>query len=638
MISFIIVNYNSADYTIKLISDIKNSLSEEDYEIIIVDNASKDSDIEKLQRIKDENVHVMYLDENVGFGAANNLGAKKARGDIFVLVNPDIEIPGGQDLGRFIKNHLTPEVGILAPKIIWPNGVVQPNCQKFSGTTTYIFRAFKAGYILRRLGIQRKIARLFVANKLLKNTSVGKYFENYVEDRWNTRECDWVSGAFMILRKELYEKLGGFDEDFFLYVEDEDFCRRARKLGVKVVQDRSLVVIHHEGGSQNASVFRNHRRELTVGFRERYRGSLYYVYKHGDLFRYFVTKLVISIELFIKATLYSIMLDFPYAKSLVGFSADVLKYKPKDTVALVGYYAYGSFGDELILKAFLQKLYAEGKEVIVLSRSPRHTSSSLTYKSVGKFNLVSVLLSAFSSTELIIGGGGLFNRSNTRSYLYYTTLCLLWKVFKRKVHVSRVGIEKGALKKKLNRFLLGVLLKSADTFSVRDPLSYDEVTRYFGKMSGKVSLQPDIVVEYFKTNEKCFNAFSALEKKKIVGITVTRVPNLDYSNLVETIKKFASEGYSIRYFVSNIGEDLEFTKHFSELYKLPGEIITFQDSSSNIDDFCKSIVECEIVISMRLHVSIVASECGSRCIVVPWNSKLCALAEERNLETVHLTA
>lgn len=323
MLSFIVVNHNSKNMAYRALHYIENSIQSEPFEIILVDNASKDGSREFFTSLmaQKDNFRYIYSKVNGGFSYANNIGAKHARGDILIFINPDIEIHE-YGFDQFIVRNLREEIGVLAPRIIYPNGSLQPNCEAFSTFFTYIFRIFRFGYYVRKFNLVNLFLKLQNYIPLIKKTVVGKYLNNFCICGESERECDWVSGACMIMRKDLFEEIGGFDENFFMYVEDEEFCRRVRDKGYKVVVNYNFTIVHLEGGTQekNSPILGRAKREY-------YKSGIYYFYKHkGTVWAYLLKYFYILVQI-IASLFYTLFFNFRSAKDRLKFAKELFLYK-----------------------------------------------------------------------------------------------------------------------------------------------------------------------------------------------------------------------------------------------------------------------------------------------------------------------
>ncbi len=224
-LSIVIVNYNSKEYLKRCLESIFRNCPQET-QIILVDNASKDGSVEMVNRVFPM-VEVIENLDNAGFAKANNQGISRSYGDKILLLNPDTLYKKGviEELGSYLdSNQSTAAVGC---RIENPDVSLQYSFGKFPT----IFRL-----ILDRLPIINKRWGHLVRD--------GSLYDK-------VREVDWVTGACVMIRKKAFEKVGGFDEDYFLYVEEVDLMYRLRKAGYKVVYDPSISVTHYyEGGEK----------------------------------------------------------------------------------------------------------------------------------------------------------------------------------------------------------------------------------------------------------------------------------------------------------------------------------------------------------------------------------------------------
>ncbi len=235
-LSIIIVNYNVKEFLLNLIDSISKAVIPllRGAEIIVVDNASDDGSVEIL-REKFPHIKLIANEKNVGFGAANNQALAIANGKYFLLINPDTIV--GEDTFKkmieFFENE--PNCGIAGCKVLNPDGSLQLACRRsFPGPWTSFTKVMG-------------LSRLFPKSRLF-----ARYNLTYLDEN-KTYEVDAVSGAFMMMRREVYEKIGGFDPQFFMYGEDLDLSYRAQKAGFKVFYVHSTEIIHYKGESTKRS-------------------------------------------------------------------------------------------------------------------------------------------------------------------------------------------------------------------------------------------------------------------------------------------------------------------------------------------------------------------------------------------------
>jgi GT2 family glycosyltransferase len=320
MISFIIVNYNCKKEVLCAINAITKTVLIENFEIVIIDNASIDGSKECFEMLANGNSCIIYYycNENFGFSKANNIGARLASGDILVIINPDVDIEI-KGIDNFINNNLSESVGVLAPQLIYPDGSIQPNSNGFSSVLTYILYSFRIGYFARKFNLINIIKKVISRFDFMQNTIIGKYLNNYNRLNQAVIECDWVSGACMIIRKNLFEVVGGFDENIFMYSEDEDLCRRIAKLGYKTLLNNSFKIVHYEGYIKAGSA-----SLLDRSYKERIKSSIYYIYKYCGKYKGKLMKLYFAVYIVIKGFLNifkfkfkSVFNHFIFAKELL---------------------------------------------------------------------------------------------------------------------------------------------------------------------------------------------------------------------------------------------------------------------------------------------------------------------------------
>jgi GT2 family glycosyltransferase len=254
-VSVVIVSYESRELLERclaaLAADAQRAAA---CEVIVVDQASSDGSAAWLAA-EHPAVHVVALDENVGFGAGNNRGAEVASGRWLLLLNSDAFVrPGAIDeLVRFAEAR--PEIGVAGPGLRWPDGRLQRSCRRFPT----VFRLATEYLYLRKLAPRSRILN-------------GFYYGEFAHDEpWRV---DWVTGACLLVRSELYTRLGGFDEDFFLYSEEVDLLYRARELGAETWYDPAAEVVHVWGGSAG--------RASALTLEEQARSHVRYFAKHAS--------------------------------------------------------------------------------------------------------------------------------------------------------------------------------------------------------------------------------------------------------------------------------------------------------------------------------------------------------------------
>ncbi len=224
-------------------------------EIIVVDNASTDGTVEIL-RSEFPDVRVMVNSENVGFTRGNNQALAQAQGRYLFLLNPDTELrPGAlQTLSVYMDAH--PRVGMVGPKLYQADGSPQSSRRRFPTLATAFFES-------------TKLQQWFPRNRILTRY----YMLDTSDDA--AQEVDWITGSAMFVRREVYGQVGGFDEGFFMYSEELDWCCRAKKVGWQIVYLPSVQIIHHGGKSSEQALAQRdiHFHSSKVRFFRKYRGA-----------------------------------------------------------------------------------------------------------------------------------------------------------------------------------------------------------------------------------------------------------------------------------------------------------------------------------------------------------------------------
>ncbi len=233
-LSVIIVNYNVRQFLENALTSIGRALEGMKGEIIVVDNASDDGSAEMV-RAKFPGVRLIESAENLGFARANNLALREARGRYLLLINPDtiVQEDTFRVMMEFLETH--PAVGLAGCKILNPDGSFQLPCRRSFPTPWVAFT--------KTIGLSALFPR---------SQWFGRYNLTYL-DPDASYEVDAVSGSFMMLRREVYEKIGGLDEAFFMYGEDLDWCYRVKQAGWRVSYVHATRIIHFKGESTRRS-------------------------------------------------------------------------------------------------------------------------------------------------------------------------------------------------------------------------------------------------------------------------------------------------------------------------------------------------------------------------------------------------
>lgn len=252
-LSIITVTWNSKKLITDQIKSVLMGCRECSVEQIIVDNASTDG---TANRIKGLFPHIKLIsnEKNAGFGAANNQALPLAHGDFYLFLNPDMRVePGSLDtIIEWMKNN--PDVGIASPKLVDEKGKLNLDAKP---------RRFPK--VWEQVALILKLPHLFPS---IMNSYLMKDFDADKE-----QEVDTVRGSFMIVRKELIQKLGwAFDPRYFIWYEDVDICREAKRHGYKVMHTPVITAVDYIGQSfkQRTSLWKqkNFTKSMLIYFRK----------------------------------------------------------------------------------------------------------------------------------------------------------------------------------------------------------------------------------------------------------------------------------------------------------------------------------------------------------------------------------
>lgn len=288
-LSIIIVNWNTRCLLRECLDAIKKNQPFFAYETIVVDNASED---DSVATIKNEypGIRVIENQVNYGFAAANNQGANAAAATLLLFLNSDTRVHPGTLAGAvsFMEQH--PEAGVMGCRTFNRNGSLQATAFAFPGK-------------LRIFAYVSGLNRIFKLSRFTDHSAL----------------CtpDYVQGSFLIMRKEVFEKCGGFDDSFFLYFEEIDLCLRVKALGLSIYYNPNISITHYGGGSgKNSLAGLGHFMESSIGLYQKYRSPR----EEKKLRR--ALKSALRLRLFLE--LFFSPLDFFARKKTIGTLFDAL--------------------------------------------------------------------------------------------------------------------------------------------------------------------------------------------------------------------------------------------------------------------------------------------------------------------------
>lgn len=268
-LSILIVNWNTRELLIRCINSVLADSPGFAYEIIVVDNASSDGSMKSLREAYGGNVAIklMAASANLGFAKANNLAYQNSSGEFVLMLNPDTRVKKGalQALVSFLEQN--PKAGIVGPKIVNPDGTVQASVRQFPtlGSALLVFSG---------------LHRIFRPRQYL--------MDDFDYDKPSA--VDQVMGAALLTRRRVINDSGFLDENFWLWYEEVDLCKRAKNAGYEIRFFPDAVVVHHRGQSfSQMDVF---DRKKTVA-----KSLIYYFQKNGRGSDVLLLRLVLPIVL-----------------------------------------------------------------------------------------------------------------------------------------------------------------------------------------------------------------------------------------------------------------------------------------------------------------------------------------------------
>ncbi len=227
-LSIIVVSWNVRDFLAACLDSIRAGAGDLSLEVIVVDSASTDDTVTVL-RERYPWVRLLAQPQNVGFTRGNNIGLQAAAGRHVMLLNPDTEIIGTAFVEMVNTLDRDPAVGVVGPRTLNSDGSTQSTRRRFPTLLTAIFES---------TWLQR-----FAPRHVLD-----RYYARDIADA-ATADVDWVQGSALMARREVYARIGPLDEQYVMFSEELDWCKRARDAGWRVVYVGSATIIHHGGKS-----------------------------------------------------------------------------------------------------------------------------------------------------------------------------------------------------------------------------------------------------------------------------------------------------------------------------------------------------------------------------------------------------
>jgi GT2 family glycosyltransferase len=230
-VSIIIINYNTHALTCKCINSVYAHTQDIEFEIILVDNASTETNTVSFTTLF-PNINFVQSPINLGFAKGNNLGIAHAKGDVILLLNSDTELV--ENTVKLCYNELLNDkkTAALTCKLLYPNGTVQHNAQAFPSIT-------------------KKTIEKLRLHKLLPKTLQAKYLQGFYWDYNTSGYPNWIWGTFFMFDKKLLQQLPNqqLNDAYFMYMEDMQWCLDFYKINLRCKYIATTHIIHHCGAS-----------------------------------------------------------------------------------------------------------------------------------------------------------------------------------------------------------------------------------------------------------------------------------------------------------------------------------------------------------------------------------------------------
>jgi len=297
-LSIIIVSFNTKKFTKGTIDSVIKHTKGVIYEIIIVDNNSSDGSKELLQDYTKKYKNVVYIQtgKNLGFGRGNNVGIEKSKGKYILLLNSDTELRKNiiPEMIKYMDSH--PKIGVSTCSLLNTDGSLQGT----GGGFPTLGRVFAWMFFIENIPF---IEKLFIPFHPIHSMSPYKGGSIFKEKR----KMDWITGAFMLLKRKVIEDTGIFDEEYFMYVEETEFCYRIAKSGWEIWYLPQWSIIHY-GGTSGGGEF---------PLLSEYKGVKLFYKKHMKRFNNIILKVMLRLGSLIRVILFTILGKINHAKIYV---------------------------------------------------------------------------------------------------------------------------------------------------------------------------------------------------------------------------------------------------------------------------------------------------------------------------------
>ena len=291
-LSVIILSFNTRQLLADCLQSLFRETKKTKFEVIVVDNNSQDGS-PKMVKEKFPQVNLITLGKNYGFGKANNLGAEKAKVDWLLFLNSDTQILKGaiDKIFSYVRDMGSKaEEAVFGCQLLNADGSIQPSAGFFPTLSRVAMQMF----FLDDLPILKNLVR--------------PYQQNHLPFYRQEQAVDWVTGAFLLLKRDFFNKVKGFDEQIFMYAEEIDLCYRLKQMGADVKYTPIAQITHLKGGSSKDG--------FTAAVLGEYKGLISFFKKHRPLWQLPILKLLLGVGSLLRLGLFG-MIDRKKVKAYV---------------------------------------------------------------------------------------------------------------------------------------------------------------------------------------------------------------------------------------------------------------------------------------------------------------------------------